>query len=107
MLQTWWKKPDFLLKVGDGRNRFGLGVSHLCLSYFSDAMAKHHDQGNLEKKATNPGPRMAEPVIILVGSMAAGSESWCWSSSREFVSCLLVGDREKELTGKGMGLLKL
>lgn len=50
MLQTWWKKLDFLLKVGDGRNRFGLGVFHLCLSYFSDAMAKHHDQAIYKRK---------------------------------------------------------
>jgi hypothetical protein len=37
-----------------------------------------------------------ESMTIMAGSMAAGRQAWCWSSSRELTSYLEAVGRERE-----------
>lgn len=53
-----------------------------CLSYFSIAVSKTHDQGNLRNKTfhwrlTVPE---GESMTTMMGNMVTGRQSWPWSS---------------------------
>ena len=48
-----------------------LDPGFMCLSYFPVVMTKHHDGGNLYKKAFSLGLMVPKSTAIMAGSMAA------------------------------------
>lgn len=68
---------------------------------------KHHNQDN-RKHLTGGFLTVSEgeSMTVIVGSMAAGRQARCWSSSWEFIPHPQVGDSGRENRGREGGLLK-
>lgn len=53
-----------------------------CHSIFSNVVTKHHGQSKFQKKVLSWGLQLEwKSMIIIVGNMAAGKQTWRWSSN--------------------------
>jgi hypothetical protein len=52
---------------------------HMCLTYFSIALKRHHDQGNSYKCSMGLIVPEGESMTIMVGNMAESREACFWS----------------------------